>query len=336
MEFFETTQKSSDPKLTTVEEEDRFYFQPSPSQTATTILDILGIPVAVSGSQTAYNPSLETDSTDWSWDNIYPKQFQGQTSSRAEAVITPNFNVEGSVDSNTGWSARANYQKGPFQSSATLQKDRAILDAALRGDFAEIRGGLIKERDSDQRTVGASFRVPNTLISFSVDQSKYKNPYGQEKVTEAQGVFSLPEGQIVASFNKNPYQSTKGINAVLNLPENWTASGSMQRTDPVYGESFANAEGRLTKDFPTGQAGVNVNKSPSQTVTGAEAGFNLPENWTASGSMQRTDPVYGEPFYNAEGQLTKTFQNNTIATLIAKYGPVKGARIFLNWKASLN
>ena len=279
MGFFETIHQLPDPQYTTVEDEDSSNFEENPSQTAKTILDILGIPVAVSGSQTEYNLSPETDSTDWSWDNIYPKQSQGQSSLTAKANITPNFNVEGSVDSNTGWSAGANYEKGPFQSSATLQEDKAILKAALRGNLAEIRGGFIKEGDSDQRTVGASFRVPNTPISFSVDQSKYKNPYGQEKVTEAQGIFSLPKkGQIAAFFNKNPYQSTKGI----------------------------------------------------------KAGFNLPENWTASGSMQRTDPAYREPFYNAEGRLTKTFKNNTIAILSAKYGPVKGAKIFLSWQASLN
>lgn len=163
--------------------------------------------------------------------------------------------------------------------SATLQEDKAILKAALRGNLAEIRGGFIKEGDSDQRTVGASFRVPNTPISFSVDQSKYKNPYGQEKVTEAQGIFSLPKkGQIAAFFNKNPYQSTKGI----------------------------------------------------------KAGFNLPENWTASGSMQRTDPAYREPFYNAEGQLTKTFKDNTIATLIATHGPIESAKILLRITKPLN
>jgi len=279
MGFFETIHQLPDPHYTTVEDEDSSNFEENPSQTTRTILDILGIPVAVSGSQTEYNLSPETDSTDWSWDNIYPKQSQGQSSLTAEANITPNFNVEGSVDSNTGWSAGANYEKGPFQSRATLEKDRATLKAALRGNLGEIRGGLIKEGDADTRTVGASFRVPNTPISFSVDQSKYKNPYGQEKVTEGQGIFSLQKkGQIAAFFNKNPYQ----------------------------------------------------------TVIGADAGVNLPKNWTASGSMLRTDPVDGEPFWNAEGQLTKTFKDKTIATLIATHGPIESAKILLRITKPLN
>lgn len=221
------------------------------------VIDVLGIPVRVTGKQT---PLL-----------------RGHLD--AEAYITDSLSVLGGIDSNTGLFTGANYNKGPFQGSATLQEDKAILKAALRGNLAEIRGGFIKEGDSDQRTVGASFRVPNTPISFSVDQSKYKNPYGQEKVTEAQGIFSLPKkGQIAAFFNKSPYQSTKGI----------------------------------------------------------KGGFNLPENWTASGSMQRTDPAYREPFYNAEGQLTKTFKDNTIATLIATHGPIESAKILLKITKPLN
>jgi hypothetical protein len=87
---------------------------------------------------------------------------------------------------------------------------------------------------------------------------------------------------------------------------------------------------------PSGELNVYLNKDLYNKAKGVKGTINLPENWRVSGLMQRTDPFYGGHYYNAEGQLTKTFENNAIATLVATHGPIESAKILLGITTPLN